>query len=157
MPCNFGPFHSDPLRSYVDILDNARISELQPDGNIFDSYDFPKNWLNIIHQPSTIFHILRTKSANQTFWVPLAWNKDKADLLAITSAMIDTCSAYIALICVVYIFSNDPDYMCCLYISKLPWLHMLSMYFQMTPLFFASPTRSLSVIFSWSKAVRNLS
>ena len=43
-------------------------------------------------------------------WVPLAWNKDKADLLAITSAMIDTCSTYIALICVVYIFSNDPDY-----------------------------------------------
>ena len=54
----------------MNTLDNARISELGPDCKIFVAYDFPKNWLNIIHQPSTIFHILRPKSADQTFLSP---------------------------------------------------------------------------------------
>ena len=91
-------------------MGNARISELQPDCKIFVSYDFPKNWLHIIHQPLTLFHTLRPKSANQTFLSPSGLKQRQSWLVSYYKCY------YIYL---QYIHCSD---MCCIYIFKWPWL-----------------------------------
>ena len=86
-------------------------SKLQSDCEIFVSYDFPKNWLNIIQQPSTIFHILRPKSANQTLLSPSGLKQRQSWLVS----YYECYDRYLQ-----YIHCSD---MCCLYIFKWPWLH----------------------------------